>query len=90
LPAADLSPVGDPTDAPGAGVPLASKGGEEAMFVLTVFGVPTKVLIKGSTRIQFSGAYYGYTPQRGIGSGSRITCTGEGFSIAGAASGAAT
>ena len=64
------------------GVPLASKGGKEATFVLTVAGVRTKVLIKGSTCIGFSGDYYGYSPERGIGTGSRITCTGQGFSIA--------
>ena len=65
-------------------VPLGTKGGKEATFVLSVLGQTTKVKIQGSTCMGFTGDWYsGYAPERGMGSGSKIACAGQGLQISG-------
>lgn len=80
---ANINGVSLAYDSPAA-VPLGTKGGKEATFVLSVLGQTTKVKIQGSTCIGFTGDWYsGYAPERGMGSGSKIACAGQGLQIRG-------
>lgn len=82
---ANINGVSLAYDSPAA-VPLGTKGGKEATFVLSVLGQTTKVKIQGSTCIGFTGDWYsGYAPERGMGSGSKIACAGQGLQIRGTA-----
>ena len=66
-------------------VPMRTKGGREATFVLTVGGERTKVKVQGSACQGFTADWCsGYSPERGI-AGMRIACAGEGFAIRGTA-----
>jgi len=65
-------------------VPLATKGGKAATFVLTVLGVKTKVQVQGSSCGGFTGDWYsGYSPERAVGNAAKIQCAGAGFEIRG-------
>lgn len=78
---ANLKGLAVPEDQP-VGVPLASKGGKNATYLLSTMGQTSKVLMQGSTCVGFTGSWYsGYSPARGWGNGARIACAGQGISI---------